>query len=304
MGIFEIPEILMIPISPGEVVDYQNTYSPPPCVEMIEQPESPVNRQNASDDLEIKDLSENTNHVAYSIAENTWSEPVEQNIQMHEQTLRGSSADFAISNPKNIKKRLFIKHGEQTKKRRINTAKWAANIKKGAKNTGQEFRDIDEKLILHKRQLLDGCGVSCKFKCESKLNQEQRKKIFNNFWSLGNHMRQWNFIQVCLRSMRIKDSAAIICNDCNIPEENSLDVFIDGSSSSNHQSGNIREESIILPVPPVEVKQPKTVLRSRSNRYFFNVEQKEVRVCKTMFLRTLNISDSCVKTVTKKLNKG
>lgn len=59
MEISEVPEILMTPISPGEVVDYKNTYFPPPYVDIIEYVESIVNKRTAFTYSEIKDLFKN-----------------------------------------------------------------------------------------------------------------------------------------------------------------------------------------------------------------------------------------------------
>lgn len=42
--------------------------------------------------------------------------------------------------------------------------------------------------------MLDSCGPGCRFKCETKISYEQRKKIFTQFWGIRDHSRQWEFI--------------------------------------------------------------------------------------------------------------
>jgi len=38
------------------------------------------------------------------------------------------------------------------------------------------------------------CPLSCRLKCSSKVNEEERKLLFNLYWALGDHTRQWDYI--------------------------------------------------------------------------------------------------------------
>ena len=44
--------------------------------------------------------------------------------------------------------------------------------------------------------------------------------------------------------------------------------------------------------------------RAKSRKYFLTVDGKKVRVCKTMFLRTLAVGESCVETALRKTAEG
>ena len=39
-----------------------------------------------------------------------------------------------------------------------------------------------------------GCGHSCRYKCHSKFSEEERERLFNEFWILGDINRQRNFL--------------------------------------------------------------------------------------------------------------
>lgn len=41
-----------------------------------------------------------------------------------------------------------------------------------------------------------GCTEKCRYKCHEKIKEEERKQIFNSYWSLGSHERQWDFIGI------------------------------------------------------------------------------------------------------------
>jgi len=39
-----------------------------------------------------------------------------------------------------------------------------------------------------------GSPCKCKLKCFDEVSEDLRKKIFIEYWSLGNHSRQWDYI--------------------------------------------------------------------------------------------------------------
>jgi len=38
------------------------------------------------------------------------------------------------------------------------------------------------------------CPLNCGLKCCGKVNEEERKLLFNLYWALGDHTRQWDYI--------------------------------------------------------------------------------------------------------------
>ncbi|XP_034238082.1 uncharacterized protein LOC117643346 [Thrips palmi] len=82
--------------------------------------------------------------------------------------------------------------GSPVRKRSRNSALWKTNIRKTAANSGQEYVSARGKLV-KARQMRLPC--SCKLDCVHRLSEEQRKKVFDTFWQLASHDRQWEFIR-------------------------------------------------------------------------------------------------------------
>lgn len=77
--------------------------------------------------------------------------------------------------------------------------------RKRARNTS-EWIDVKAKRLLNSRlehinrnnQKKEGkkigppCSVNCRMKCRDKLTEEDRKLLFELYWGLGEHTRQWD----------------------------------------------------------------------------------------------------------------
>lgn len=44
-----------------------------------------------------------------------------------------------------------------------------------------------------------GLPCKCKMKCFDKISDNIRKTVFDEYWGLGDHVRQWDFISRCVR---------------------------------------------------------------------------------------------------------
>lgn len=91
-----------------------------------------------------------------------------------------------------------------TKKRQINKCEWKSEKAKKAKLTGTEVRSKCGKPIAPAKMGF-GCGP-CRFSCQEKITVEQRKSIFDDFWSLEDHTRQWDYITRHTQTKPLKDS--------------------------------------------------------------------------------------------------
>ncbi|KAF9789950.1 hypothetical protein SFRURICE_003359 [Spodoptera frugiperda] len=49
------------------------------------------------------------------------------------------------------------------------------------------------------KQLKPACGI-CKFNCSAKISHEDRKLIFDRFWNLCDHEKQWVFIEIVVKA--------------------------------------------------------------------------------------------------------
>ncbi|XP_037300938.1 uncharacterized protein LOC119191153, partial [Manduca sexta] len=108
------------------------------------------------------------------------------------------------------------------------------------------------------------CPVTCRKKCSEKLTEDIRQRIFDMFWSIGDHSRQWDFLaRYAVRAEKKRFT---------VEKENSK---------------RLHTISYFLP-------------RSQGD----NIETTKISVCKTMFLRTLSISFNFVYTALEKSDKG
>lgn len=78
------------------------------------------------------------------------------------------------------------------KGRKVNKKQWNDIKRKKNRNTGKSYvsRDGTKRPA---RKLNPMCH-KCQFKCPGKFHDHIRTKIFENFWKLGNNVRQWDFI--------------------------------------------------------------------------------------------------------------
>jgi len=94
-----------------------------------------------------------------------------------------------INNKK--RKRKITSKEKLTRVRTRNTAYWKDNKAKQLLNLGKEHTNRAGKLINAKKM---GAPCKCRNKCFEKIDEETRKRIFDEYWSLGDHSRQWDFV--------------------------------------------------------------------------------------------------------------
>ena len=70
---------------------------------------------------------------------------------------------------------------------------WQRNLAKFKRNSGQKYVTSGG-INKSARLLKNGCGPKCRYRCHEKIPQEEREKIFNTLWSLGDIIRQRDFL--------------------------------------------------------------------------------------------------------------
>lgn len=78
------------------------------------------------------------------------------------------------------------------RKMKADPEKWARNIRKKLRVTGQEYVSITGKIVNQRKMKADGCN--CRLKCMEKFTAGQRQEIFDAFWSSGCYERQRDFV--------------------------------------------------------------------------------------------------------------
>lgn len=94
----------------------------------------------------------------------------------------------------NNKKRKYLQKENLTRKRQRNPEKWQRNVIKAAVNAGLEYKSATTNKYVPARIMQRTCGPGCRFKCEQKIKEEDRKKFFEQFWSIQDHSKKYDFI--------------------------------------------------------------------------------------------------------------
>lgn len=118
------------------------------------------------------------------------------------------------------------------------------------------------------RKVKDPCA--CRLKCSNKISEENRTKIFSDYWGLSDLNRQRDYISkyvICQKKARSRKR--------NVTERQEED-------SENEESSR----------------------RNFSFVYHLPLDNLRVKVCKTFFLHTLSISAQTVRTVFNKLGSS
>lgn len=95
--------------------------------------------------------------------------------------------------PRRPRKRKYSKRKDTGRLREQFNEEWRDSKRKILKNSGKPYNSRDGKQRQGK-SLEPSCKNSCKLKCFDRLNEDTRKKIFENFWAIGDHSKQYDFI--------------------------------------------------------------------------------------------------------------
>lgn len=82
---------------------------------------------------------------------------------------------------------------KKSKKRCRNTNMWKREVKKTKRNLGESYKTV-KGLEKPAKKLLVPCDQKCRIKCTEKINEDDRKTIFSQYWALGDINRQRDFI--------------------------------------------------------------------------------------------------------------
>lgn len=145
---------------------------------------------------------------------------------------------------------------------------WKQSRCKTLRNSGQSYVNNKGKLVAAK-QMRESCGLTCRMKCEDKIDDENRLMNFNNYYELADTALQWEFI--------VKHSKTV-----------------DTKRSSTYK--------------PSEPTDPPKKIRTSHHKYYLEKrvahnEYEMIQVCKKMFLNTLSISNQVANTVFLKVQK-
>jgi hypothetical protein len=142
-------------------------------------------------------------------------------------------------------KRLSRKRGDAKPER------WKKNVKKNLRMSGKEYVSSAGQTVEAREIQPTNCG-KCRYKCDTNIPEEDRRKIFNVFWGLGSYERQKDFV-------------------CQ----------------------NVTEHS------PDRIRTAAQRRRKTARVFSFQINSQQIRVCKSFFIKTLNIGEKYVHTALK-----
>lgn len=139
-------------------------------------------------------------------------------------------------------------------KRKRNENEWSDVKRKCLKNLGKQYVSkkgeyVDEKIMKGR--------CNCRYKCSTKISEDQRLNCFQRFWELGTKEKQWGYV---VKYTQKENKKRTLNTSVNNKRKFTYKYFLPTTLCS-------------------EVGQ-----------------NEKIDVCKTMFLNTLSISDRVVKT--------
>ena len=188
-----------------------------------------------------------------STENNSSKEHIHQEVDIKKESSQIQSVETCTENKRTRK---YKPPQILTRKRQTNKAKWQAVEKKILVNTGQEYTNASGKLK-EKRVPRKSCDKSCRFKCISKITEQQRNNLCKEFWDLGDHFLQWGYL-----------------NEYMIIEYTNKNNFENKDESNTEK----------------KIKSKYTI------RYFLNVNNEKVKFCRTIIMSTLAICERWIKT--------
>ncbi|KAJ8944554.1 hypothetical protein NQ314_009460 [Rhamnusium bicolor] len=90
-----------------------------------------------------------------------------------------------------------------SRKRKRQENKWKRNVAKKLKNTGQSYVSSTGKEV-NGRRLREPCGSKCRLKCRDKISLDDRGRLFQQFWEMGNVNKQREYIIRHIKSVSPK----------------------------------------------------------------------------------------------------
>ncbi|XP_055905287.1 uncharacterized protein LOC129940814 [Eupeodes corollae] len=176
----------------------------------------------------------------------------------------GTSDDLQPSSPTPTPVEIDSTEKEKpsSRKRKNRKNEWTRTKAKIARNFGKSYVSSSKThRIIEERKMGPACN--CRLGCSSKINEENRLKLFSKYWEYGCSEKQRNFIAASMIEIK--------------PKYRYTRVRVEEGSTSN-------------------TRKP----RQNNNAFYFNIENSRIRICKTFFKSTLGINDRPIRTVLDK----
>lgn len=118
----------------------------------------------------------------------------------NEPTVNHSESEESADNLTSAAPEVEEKRG---KKRKQNIKKWKKVEAKIRRNAGQSYISRTGKVV-EERKMRPPCSDKCRLKCSTKIPEDQRTKIFSEYWKMGELQRQRDFLSKTIRKSTVK----------------------------------------------------------------------------------------------------
>ena len=121
----------------------------------------------------------------------------------------GSRGQGRVINALDYVQEDFSPNVAKGRERKRNSEFWKRNVAKLRKNSGKSYISNVSGKLVERKVIGLGCSFSCRYKCHSKFNKEDRENIFHEYWQLGDITLQRNFIgKYALRRPKIRSTTS------------------------------------------------------------------------------------------------
>lgn len=118
------------------------------------------------------------------------------------------SDDFSYTNQQSASESTTDVNRTANPRRMRHPENWACNKRKTLRNSGQSYRNSKGKTV-DAKQMRESCGKSCRSKCMTKISEDDRQRAFEQYWGLGDVVKQRKFVYKHITSAEPKRRRAI-----------------------------------------------------------------------------------------------
>lgn len=145
-----------------------------------------------TNNVQVLPTSGQVEPVSIQTSTETNNEEIQETVQNENEPMNQDEIIEQNTSMNELEENSYVK---KSKKRVARVEEWLSNKAKKLRNTGKSYISRSKtKKIIPARSLKPPCGDKCKMECSTKIHEDCRKKIFANYWGLGDITLQRNFI--------------------------------------------------------------------------------------------------------------
>lgn len=154
---------------------------------------SPQQKESLDESADYSDIDPDFHYTSSPNSENTSeSSGLEENENIITNKTEGAESDNTQTDNK-----------RKGKKRKANPVEWKKTKAKFLRNSGKPYTSSSiRKTEMQARKVRPACGEKCKLKCSSKIEENKRLEIFENYWSLESLKSHREFISRSMTAVR------------------------------------------------------------------------------------------------------